>query len=461
MKDILIKVVNGASQKFDAEYAEVRAQKLSKTMLTLKEGRVEAAKQGIENGAALRVLVNGAWGFASVGALDFESLNEAILDACKMAKAASSRLKTPIKLIETKAVEDKVVAKPREDPSKISIEDKISTTSKMSNVILGYDNHVKSCTIDYLDLTGTNYFINNEGTYIEQDKLYVWSRITATATEAGVFTYSREEIGSTAGYEIFNVETPEIVGERVAKRAVEQLKAKPPKGGTFPAILGTNVVGVFAHEAFGHLAEADLTLSGSILQNKFEKKIASNIVTLYDDGTINGAFGSFKYDDEGIPAQKTLLIKNGVVVGLMHNRETAQTLKAKPTGNARAEDFRVEPIIRMRNTLIEPKDHSFEELVEGIKTGYYFKSFRGGQANLDGTFQIGIQEGYEIVNGELGGPVRNASISGNTLETLLKVDAVGKDFELWPGRCGKGQTAFTCDSGPHIRVKEVLVGGSA
>ena len=461
MKDILIKVVNGASQKFDAEYAEVRAQKLSKTMLTLKEGRVEAAKQGIENGAALRVLVNGAWGFASVGALDFESLNEAILDACRMAKAASSRLKTPIKLIETKAVEDKVVAKPREDPSKISIEDKISTTSKMSNVILGYDNHVKSCTIDYLDLTGTNYFINNEGTYIEQDKLYVWSRITATATEAGVFTYSREEIGSTAGYEIFNVETPEIVGERVAKRAVEQLKAKPPKGGTFPAILGTNVVGVFAHEAFGHLAEADLTLSGSILQNKFEKKIASNIVTLYDDGTINGAFGSFKYDDEGIPAQKTLLIKNGVVVGLMHNRETAQTLKAKPTGNARAEDFRVEPIIRMRNTLIEPKDHSFEELVEGIKTGYYFKSFRGGQANLDGTFQIGIQEGYEIVNGELGGPVRNASISGNTLETLLKVDAVGKDFELWPGRCGKGQTAFTCDSGPHIRVKEVLVGGSA
>ena len=106
MKDILIKVVDGASQKFGAEYAEVRAQKLFKTMLTLKEGRVEAAKQGIENGAALRVLVNGAWGFASVGTLDFETLNEAISDACKMAKAASSRLKTPIKLIETKAIED-------------------------------------------------------------------------------------------------------------------------------------------------------------------------------------------------------------------------------------------------------------------------------------------------------------------------------------------------------------------
>jgi len=461
LKDILIKVVDGASQKFGAEYAEVRAQRLSKTMLTLKEGRVEAAKQGIENGAALRVLVNGAWGFASVGALDFETLNEAVSDACKMAKVASSRLKTPIKLIETKAVEDKVVVKPRKNPSKVSIEDKINTTLTMNDTILGYNNHIKSCTTDYLDSTGTSYFINNEGTYIEQDKLYVWSRITATAKKEDIFTFSREEIGSTSGYEIFDLETPEIVGKRVAKRAVEQLRAKPPKGGTFPVVLGPNVVGVFVHEAFGHLAEADLTLSGSILLDKLGKRIASKFVTFYDDGTIEGAFGSFKYDDEGIPAQKTLLIKDGVVVGLMHSRETAQKFNAKPTGNARAQDFRVEPLIRMRNTFMEPKNYSLEELIEDIKFGYHFKSFRGGQANLDGTFQVGIQEAHEIVNGELGDPVRNASISGNTLETLLKVNAVGKDFELWPGRCGKGQTAFVCDGGPHIRVKEMLVGGSA
>jgi TldD protein len=461
LRDVLAKVLDTASQKFGAEYAEIRAQTLSKTMLTLKEGSVEAAKQGIENGTALRVLVKGAWGFASVGALDFETLNEAISDACSMAKAASSRLKSPIKLAQTKAVEDKVTAKPRKDPSKISVEDKINLTSTMNKVILGYDKRIKSCTIDYLDLTGTNYFINNEGTCIEQDKLYVWSRIMATASEADVFTFSREEIGTTAGYEIFDVETPEIVGERAAKRAIEQLRAKPPKGGAFPVILGPSVVGVLVHEAFGHLAEADLTLSGSVLFNKLGKKIASKAVTFYDDGTIDGGFGSYKYDDEGVPAQKTLLIKDGVVVGLMHNRETAHKLNAKPTGNARAEDFRVEPIIRMRNTFMESKDYSFEELIEGVKAGYYFKNFRGGQANLDGTFQVGIQEGYEIVKGELGEPVRNASISGNTLETLLKVDAVGKDFELWPGRCGKGQTAFESDGGPHIRVKEVLVGGSA
>ena len=461
MKDVLTKIVDMSVQKFGAEYAEIRAQELSKTMLTLKEGHVEAAKQGLEKGVALRVLVNGAWGFASVGALDTETLTDVASDACKMAKTAGSRLKKPIKLVETKVVEDKVVLKPQKDPKSISIEDKIKMALSLNSNVLSYDDRMKTCTIDYLDLTSTSYFLNNRGTYIEQDKLYVWSNITAAATEKSTFTFSREEVGSTSGYEIFDVETPEIVGERVAKRAINQLKAKPPKGGTFPVVLGSNMVGVFAHEAFGHLAEADLTLSGSVLFGKLGKKIASNIVTLYDDGTINGAFGSFKYDDEGTPAQKTLLVQDGVFVGLMHNLETAYKFNAKPTGNARAEDFRAEPLIRMRNTFMEPKDHSFEELIEDVKFGYYLKAFRGGQANLDGTFQVGVQEGYEIVNGELGDPIRNASISGNTLETLFKIDAVGKDFKLWPGRCGKGQEAFICDGGPHIRVKEVLVGGSA
>jgi TldD protein len=461
LKDILANVNAVAIQKFGAEYSEARAQKLYKTMLTLKEGRVEAAKQGIENGVALRVLVNGAWGFASVGSLKSEPLTNAVSDACRMAKTASSRLKTPIKLAEVKAVEGRVRIKPEKKPSDILMEEKIKTASAINKIALGYDKRVKSCTIDYLDLTGTSYFVNSEGTRIEQDKLYIWSRITASAVSNGVFTFSREEIGSTAGYELFDKETPEKIGVAVAKRAAEQLEAKPPKGGTFPVVLGPDVVGVFVHEAFGHLAEADLALSGGVLAGNMGKKMASDLVTFYDDGTINGAFGSFKYDDEGVPAQKTLLIKDGVVAGLMHSRETAEKFNVAPTGNARAEDFRVEPIIRMRNTFMEPKDCSFEELVEGVKKGYYLKSFRGGQASLDGTFQVGIQEAYEITNGEVGDPVRNASMSGSALETLFKVDAVGKDFELSSGRCGKGQTAFIGDGGPHIRVKEVIVGGSA
>lgn len=461
MKDIFTKIVNLAKEKFGVEYIEVRAQKLFKTMLTVKEERVEAAKEGLENGVAVRVLVNGAWGFASIGTLKAEPIIEALSDACKMARAASSSIKNPVKIVKNKAFEDKVVAKTRKNPAQIPIEEKISTTTTIARTIMMFDRRIKGCTIDYLDIVGTSHFMNSEGSYIEQDKLYVWARITATAKEGDILTFSREEVGSTSGYEIFDSETPERIGDRTAKRAIEQLRAKPPKGGRFKAILGPNVLGVFVHEAFGHLAEADLTLSGSVIMNKIGKKIASEYVTIYDDGTVEGAFGSFKYDDEGVPAQKTLLVKNGVIVGLMHNRETASKFKVKPTGNARAEDYRFEPIIRMRNTYMAPRDYTLEEMLEDVQFGYYFKSFRGGEANLDGTFQVGVQEAYEIVNGEVGEPVRNASISGNTLETLHKVDAVGKDFELWPGRCGKGQTAFVCDGGPHVRVKEVIVGGSA
>jgi len=461
LQQVLLKIIEAATQKHGAYYAEARAQKLHKTMFTLKEERVEAAKQGIENGVALRVLVNGAWGFASVGSFEDDILLTAVSNACIMAKTASQRLKNPIKLVAAKTVTDHVEVKSKKNPADIAMEDKIKDIFQINKTIQQYDKRIKSCTVDYLDLTGSSFFVNSEGTNIQQDKMFVWSRITASVESYGVFTFSREEVGSTLGYEVFDAQPPQEIGEAVAKRAVAQLSAKSLKGGKAPVVLGPNVVGVFVHEAFGHLAEADLALSGGILFNAMGKKIGSDLVTFYDDGTIPGAFGSFKYDDEGVPTQKTLLIKDGVVAGLMHNRETAYKFNIQPTGNARAEDFRVEPIIRMRNTYMAPRDHKFEELLEGVKSGYFFKSFRGGQANIDGTFQVGIQEGYEIVNGEIGASVRDASISGNTLETLLKVDAVGKDFAINSGRCGKGQIAFIGDGGPHIRLSEVVVGGSA
>jgi TldD protein len=460
LKDELVKTVD-YGRRLGAEYVEVRAQHLFKTLLTTKDGKVEGAKEGIESGAGVRVLVKGAWGFVSLGKLESKPLTEAVEDAVKLAGAASLQVKRPVKLVDTKAIEDRVVVQPKRNPRDVSIEEKIDTMLTMDKTIFGYDNRMKSCTIDYVDVTGTDHFANSDGTYIEQDKLYVWSRIQASAREANIFASGREEIGSTAGFEIFNTETPEKVGITIAQRIIKQLKAKTPKGGTFPTVIGPNVIGVFIHEAMGHLAEADLTLSGSILYDKLGKQIASDAVAVYDDGTVEGAFGSFKYDDEGIQTRKTPLIENGKLTGLMHNRETAYKLNVEPTGNARAENFRFEPIVRMRNTYLAAGDRTFEELVEDVNYGFYLRSFRGGQANLDGTFQVGIQEAYEIIKGEVGAPVRNASISGNTLETLHKVDAVGRDFELWPGRCGKGQTAFICDGGPHIHVKEVTIGGGA
>lgn len=473
MRDLLTNIVD-YGQRLGADFVEVRHQISDNIVFHIEDGRVESVKQGIESGFAIRVLARGSWGFATVNTE--EALREATEKAVKMAIGASKHIKEPVTLSESDTVEDCVAIKPDINPKEIHIEEKLKLFFTINDSLLNYNKHIRSCTIDYADITGKKWYVNSEGTAIEQDILYVWSRIVGVARKGDVFASSREELGSTKGFGFLVKEPPENISTRLAQRLLEQIKAKPPKGGSFTVVLGSDVTGTFVHEAFGHLAEADLTLSGNVLAKNLGTKIASPLVTIYDDGTVEGGFGSFKYDDEGVKSQKTILLDEGYVVGLMYDREHSSKMQkvknlmvptemvgqfnVRPTGNARAEDFRSPPIIRMRNTYIAPRDYTFEELLEGINFGYYLVSFMGGQANLDGTFQVGIQEAYEIVNGELGEPVRNASISGNTLETLRQVDAVGKDFELHSGRCGKGQTAFVSDGGAPIRVKKLIVGGA-
>ncbi len=437
---------------------------------------MENSTSGSEKGAYIRVLKNGAWGLASTTTIEKQNLTKTMETALKMAQGISNLVRNPVRLAEVKPVEDKVYPKIEKDPRNLSPEQKIEDLMELSKSILDFNDKINNTDIDYADIYDTRYYGNTDGTYIEQTKVYVWSRTIATAKSNGLITSARYEVGSTKGYVVWDTDPISEIAETLGKRLLNQLKAKAPKAGEWPAVLGPEVVGVFTHEAFGHLGEADLTYSGAVTLQKLGQKIASEHVTIVDDGTVEGAFGSFVYDDEGVKTEKTVLVENGVLVGLMYNREYAAKFEdmlklnhpnlldkfnTKPTGNARAENFRFPPIIRMRNTYIEPRDYEFEELYEDIKFGYYFKAFRGGQANVDGTFQVGIQEAYEIVNGEIGEPIRNVSISGNTLETLMLVEAVGRDFKLHPGRCGKGQTAYVGDGGPHIRVKKIKVGGES
>ena len=458
MKDVLSPVLDKL-KSLDASYAEIRTQENSNTFLTVRDGQVEAVSLSTEKGAAIRVLAKGAWGFSTTNSLARRDLEKAAKSALKMAKAAGQSVREPVKLAQVKAVEDKAGVKFKRDPRKVDISAKIKNLLSINNSCFNFDKRIKSVTVNYADLATQQTLATTEGTYIEQLKMFVWNYCWVTGKSKSVMASARDEIGAH-GYELFSDQSPEKIAERVSRKVVQQLEAKTPKGGAFPAIIGTNIVGVLAHEALGHICEADLTLAGSALMGKLGKKIASERVTIYDSALISEGFGAIKYDDEGVPGQKTVLIKDGTLVGLMHNRETAAKMNMKPTGNARAQDFRFPPIIRMRNTCFEKGDYSFEELMEDIKFGYYLEAFRGGQANLDGTFTVGVQSAFEIVNGELGKPVRNIGISGNTLETLEHVDACGKDFGLEMGRCGKGQYMFESSGGPPLRVKSILIGGA-
>jgi TldD protein len=242
-----------------------------------------------------------------------------------------------------------------------------------------------------------------------------------------------------------------------------QLEGVTPKPGSFPVVLGPVVVGVLAHEALGHLAEADLTLQ-SAFAGKLNEDVAPKGVWMVDDGTLKDGFGTAKYDDEGVPTKRVELIKDGVFNTLLTDREYAKKTGLPLSGSARAEDFRVYPLIRMRNTVFERGDLTDEEIFEGIKFGYYCVDFAGGSATMNASFQVGVQEAFEIVDGELGDSVTNLSISGIATEALLKIEGVGKEtFGYGVGRCGKGQEALISDGGPLIRFGSgpITMGGKA
>ncbi len=458
MKKTLVSVLDRA-KSLGASYAEIRAQKNNNTIISLIDGQIEAVTMASETGAGIRVLANGAWGFSTNNSLKQTDLEKSIKSALKMAKAMGKSIREPVKLAETKPAEDKIKVALKKDPKDIDISTKINNLTTINKACFDFDKRIKSVTLRYADLATDQTLATTEGTFIEQEKIVVSNYCWVTGKSNGIMASARDEIGNH-GYELYDADPPEKIADRVSKRVIQQLEAKTPKSGEHPAIIGTDIVGVLAHEALGHICEADLTLAGSALMGKLGKKIASEKVTIHDTALLKEGFGAIKYDDEGVRGQKTTLIKNGVLVGLMHNRETAAKMGMKPTGNARAQDFRVPPIIRMRNTYFEKGNYSFDELMEGIKFGYYLEAFRGGQANLDGTFTVGVQSAFEIVKGKLGQPARNIGISGNTLETLRQVDACGREPGLAVGRCGKGQMMFVSSGGPPVRVKKILIGGT-
>jgi len=197
------------------------------------------------------------------------------------------------------------------------------------------------------------------------------------------------------------------------------------------------------------------------LKSEMGRKIGSELVTIFDDPTILGAFGSFPYDDEGVKARKKMLIERGILTGFLNSRETAGEMNTEPNGSARAQSAGSPPLVRMSNTLIGNGELSFEELIEDIAHGVYLKGTRGGQVDTaKGMFQFNAAEGYLIEKGNLTYPLRDVSLSGSTLDTLNNIDALANDFKLGsPGFCGKGQLVPVCDGGPHVRIRDAVVGG--
>ncbi len=452
-----------AGQNAGASYIEARGEDGFIEFIKMDDGRINALTQRIERGVAIRVLVDGAWGFVSTGNL--ADMEQAVVDACSMAKAAAATRREPIELVEIKPHESKLTTNVELDPRHVPIEEKIEYMSKLTKHVQNYDKRITAVTVSIRTSSVTKYLLTSDGTNLQSSGILVWVYPWATGKEGTRLTTARyEEASSKQGWEYMNkFATPEYIGEKVAERVTLQLEGVSPKAGSYPCIFGPRVIGILAHEALGHLSEADLNVN-SAFNGKVGEVVAAEGVNMTDDGTLEGLMGTSKFDDEGVPTSRVEIIKDSVLVELLTNREYAQKLGYRPTGSARAESYLYPPIIRMRNTYIEPGDMSDEELFEGIDFGYYCADFRAGQAQMNASFQVGIQEAYEIVNGELGRSLTDMSISGIATDSLFKITGISKENLEWEvGRCGKGQEAFIGSGGPKVRFAKggITFGGSS
>ena len=435
------------------EYVDIRCGISENTSILMKDGNVDEINTGMSLGARIRVLNNGAWGFAYT--TDLSKINEITETAIKL----SNSLKGDVKLSESEVIKDNIAVDVKIPFKDIPIDEKKEIIKDASDAAT--IDKVNSTTAGYNDSEIKELFMNSEGSEIQVKTSRIRMALNASATDGEIIQFGHGSLGGVKGFEAIAERDMEEFGRNIGEKAVRLLDAKPAPSGQFPVIADPELTGVLIHEALGHAVEGDLILQNdSILKGKVGEQIASDIVNIFDDASLKEGFGYYPYDVEGIKTKPNQLVKDGKLISLLNSRETASQLGMKSSGNARS-IISDKPIVRMSNTYLQPGDNTFEELLEDIPNGIYLKGSRGGQVDTGkGIFQFNAAEGYLIENGQLTTPLRDVSLSGNILETLKNIDAIGNDFKLSVGFCGKdGQTAPVGDGGPHTRILNALVGG--
>jgi TldD protein len=306
--------------------------------------------------------------------------------------------------------------------------------------------------------------INSDGADIEVYDSKPEFSITAIARKASQSATAHEGVGITGGWDdLFKKKSHLEYARTASARAAKLLEARHVSGKKTTVILDPAMAGLLSHEAVGHTVEADFVLSGSVVKDKIGSKVASDLVTLVDSGKseiASNAGGTIIVDDEGVAAERTAIIEQGILKSFLHNRESAMIFGTASTGNARAFQYSDEPLIRMRNTYIEPGNDNLNDMIRETNHGYIIKGARNGQADANGEFMFGAEEVYLIEKGEVKELLRGASISGNAFEVLQSVDMLGNEFQydIGTGYCGKYQPAKVDGGGPYVRCI-AMIGG--
>jgi TldD protein len=455
LKNVLADLIERYRSQVD--YLAIRVEEAEETDILLRGDRIETLSEGLSIGGQVRACHKGGWGFASFNRL--EGLEKQVSEAITAAKLIGEEetLLAPIPIVQ----ETRILPLTGTDPRQVPLAQKKELCDRYGHILRSVDSRITTISVRYNDSTQRILLATSEGTFLEQAWVDMEMRFAATARNGETVQTGRETTGSRRAYEDLTHLDTQV--QSAAQRAVNSLNLPTVKGNTYTVVIDPILTGLFVHEAFGHLSEADMTYENPDLLEVMTlgRQFGPKNLQIFDGAEPPGHRGSYFYDDEGTPGTTTQLIKDGALVGRLHSRETAGKLGEAPTGNARCLNYHYRPLVRMTNTWIERGDTAVEDLFSEVKQGVYARNWLGGMTNGE-MFTFSAGEAWMIRNGKLAEPVRDVTLSGNVFTTLADIEAIGNDF-YWDesGGCGKGgQNGLPVGcGGPSLRIRNVVVGG--
>lgn len=440
------------------DWAEVFWERHRVLHLLFDDGRLEEATSGTEQGAGIRVLVGERTVYADGDVTDADDL-EALAARAAEALGARGGAREPAPLTPVAAEPHSEV---RLDPREVPIEQKVRLLELANAVARGHDERIAQVTVVYRESVQDVVIAASDGRHATDRRVRLVFAVNAVAKAEGLQQTGYETLGGTVGFEQMSEDAVAEVARTAARRAILNLEAEPAPAGTFTVVVSSEAGGTLIHETVGHGLEADFNDRGiSVYAGKLGQKVASELVTVVDDGSMPGRRGTSAIDDEGTPTRKNVLIENGVLKAYLTDRKHAKKMDLELSGNARRQSFRHLPIPRMTNTYIAPGTADPEDILRSVKDGIFVRKMGGGQVDpVSGHFAFEISEGYRIRDGHLAGAIRGATLTGHAPTVMQSIDMVGSDLGFSLGTCGKdGQGAPVADAQPTIRIPAIVIGG--
>ncbi|NPA76083.1 MAG: TldD/PmbA family protein [Euryarchaeota archaeon] len=467
----LIELVMDKALEAGAEHCEARYQKTTGTGIPFKNGMTEGVQIANDEGMGIRVLVDGAMGFASTNTLTKESITNALTEALKLAKMSAKVRKNKIRFSEERFQRARYEVIMKKSFLDMSIEEKTEYLKLIEDRVKDTGINVPMRYLIYNELLEHRIFANTEGAWIDSTIPRVVIMYNLVVLEDGKTAQAPfVESAFTGGLEYIEADEPWARAEADVRILQKMLReGKPSPEGKLDIVIAPEVSGIAVHESVGHPYESDRIFGREAAQagesfvtpDMLGERIGSDVVNVVEDPTIPGSYGFYLYDDEGVKARPRYLIKDGIINEFLTNREYAYILGTHSNAAARAFNYDREPIVRMANTYLAPGEHSFEELIEDVKRGVFIKSFN--EWNIDDRrYQqryVG-REAYLIENGEIKHPVVKPIIEITTRALWSSVDAVSREVEFYPGTCGKGepmQGVPVWMGGAYARLRDITL----